>query len=137
MSAFDLDDTSSHYGEWRSELCPKGLQTEDDPNPKKAQELIGLTVMDRAAPSLLDKDTMFYSYTNWDEDFAPSCIWRATATGNYPDKKWTEDLDPVYCTTADELRDGGIYSIDPAAFFDAEGKPWMTFGSHFSGIWVV
>jgi len=64
---------------------------------------------------------MFYSLSNWDEDFAPSCIWRATSQGTYPNKKWTEDRDAVVCVNADDLRDSGApYAIDAEAFRDSK-----------------
>jgi len=94
--------------------------------------------MDRAAPSLLNNDTMFYSVTDWSKDFASSCIWRATASGDYPNKKWIEDALPVTCTRSEDLRKSGTpYSIDASAFYDKDKKPWLVYGSHFSGIWIV
>jgi len=81
---------------------------------------------------------MFYSLSDWDKDFAPSCIWRATATGEYPDKKWVEDEEPVFCVNAIDLKESGApYAIDPSAFYCKMGRKWLTFGSHFSGIWLV
>ena len=100
--------------------------------------MIGLDTIDRAAPSLLNENVMFYSLTNWDEDFSPSCIWRATAEGDYPDKQWTEDKDPVVCVNGEDMEDSAApYAIDPSAFYDADGYPWLVFGSHFSGIHLV
>jgi len=81
---------------------------------------------------------MFYSYTDWKNEISPSCIWRATASGDYPNKKWTEDKKPVTCTSSEDLEDSGApYAIDPAVFYDENNKPWMVYGSHWSGIWVV
>ena len=31
-----------------------------------------------------------------------SCIWRGTATGNYPDKEWTEDTEDILCIDLDD-----------------------------------
>ena len=134
MSALDLNDRN---GGWRTELCPSGL-TEEDPVPDFAYEEISSNVDGRTAPAMLDKDTMFYSYADFESDVSASCIWRATATGAFPYKEWTEDRDPVFCTTVDEvLEDEYPFAIDPSAFYDADGQPWITFGSHFSGIFMM
>ena len=69
---------------------------------------------------------MFYSYAAMENK--PSCIWRATATGEHPEKIWTEDAEPVTC-----LND----SIEPTAFYDAYNEPWLVYGTQSSGIWVI
>lgn len=83
---------------WTTELFPNGL-SEDDAIPTLAKTLTGVQ-NGRTAPAMLNKDTMFYSYANFEADVSGSCIWRATATGDYPDKTWTEDPEPVTCTTS-------------------------------------
>ena len=81
---------------------------------------------------------MFYSLSDWEKDFAPSCIWRATATGEYPNKKWVEDEEPVVCVNAVDLEESGApYAIDPSTFRCKMNRPWLLFGSHFSGIYLV
>ena len=118
FSGVELSVLGPNQSEWTTELFPDGLQVEEDPNTELQKDLIGLDQIDRAAPSLLDANTMFYSLTDWSEDFAPSCIWRATAEGSYPDKTWTEDDLPVVCVNSIDLEESAApYAIDPAAFY--------------------
>ena len=37
----------------------------------------------RKSPSMLDEKTMFYSITNGQSKESMSCVWRATATGDF------------------------------------------------------
>jgi len=136
FSGVELSVLEKGASEWTNTF-PDGLQMEVNPNSELQQYLIGLNEIDRAGPSLLDKDTMFYSLTDWDRNFSPSCIWRATAEGAYPNKVWTEDEAPVVCVTKNDLKDGAPYAIDASAFYDADESPWLVFGSHFSGIYIV
>ena len=64
VSAIESD--SRYYPLWETDLCANGLQTEKNPNPQEARDRIGKEVMDRAAPSMLNRDTMFYAYSDWD-----------------------------------------------------------------------
>ena len=69
--------------------------------PEFVREEIG-DIEGRTAPAMLDKDTMFYSFADFEAEVSSACIWRATAQGDFPDKIWTEDPEPVFCTTAEE-----------------------------------
>ena len=42
-------------------------------------------VSDRLTPSMLNSNTMYYSFLGGDVVNPESCIWRATATGTFPD----------------------------------------------------
>lgn len=44
----------------------------------------------RSSPSLLDENTMFYTVSNGFNKEHNSCVFRATATGDFPKKTWTE-----------------------------------------------
>ena len=95
-----IDPNSPCYPYWTTELFPNGVSEEDSP-PALAISLTD-SQNGRTASAMLDKDTMFYSYSNFETDVSSSCIWRATATGDYPNKVWTEDSLPVTCTTFDD-----------------------------------
>lgn len=91
-----------------------------------------------SAPGMLDSRTMYYCIADWDADDGSACIGRATATGTPPtDLVWTDDGEPVICSDADGIQAGEPFAIDPAVLIDDDGKLWMVYGSHWSGIWIV
>lgn len=53
----------------------------------------------RSSPSLPDEKTMFYSVTNGQSKESMTCVYRATAVGDFPNKQWTEDSEPRYCVS--------------------------------------
>ena len=86
---------------------------------------------------MLDENTMFYHYADWSSDYPASCIWRAVARDLHPNKKWTVDNQAVTCTSSTELKNNGIFSINPSAFYDADNLPWLVYGSDFGGVWLT
>ena len=138
LSVLNTDKSSQCYPLWQTELFPIGVDNDTNTAPELAKRIVGRDDIGRTAPSLLNKDTMFYSYSDFGKEVSSSCIWRATGVGNDKDKVWTEDANPVTCTTAnDQVNIGAPYSIDVAAFYDKENQPWLVYGSHFSGIFLV
>jgi hypothetical protein len=61
----------------------------------------------RTSPSLLDENTMYYSITNGQSQESMSCVYRATAAGSFPDKRWTEDPEPAYCISGRDRYENG------------------------------
>lgn len=67
----------------------------------------------RNSPSLPDENTMYYSITNGQSKESMTCVYRATAIGKIPYKKWTEDSDPAYCISGrDRFENGAPDPID-------------------------
>lgn len=68
---------------------------------------------ERSSPSMLNKDTMFYSYFTKYGDDHRSCIWRSTATGVFPLKTWVEDTTEILCINGEQ-----VVALDPSVFVD-------------------
>jgi arabinan endo-1,5-alpha-L-arabinosidase len=60
-----------------------------------------------------------------------SCIGHATSASPATNS-WT-DQGPVICSTAGD----GWNAIDPSAFVDEDGAPWLAFGSFWSGLELI
>ena len=90
-----------------------------------------------SAPSMLDSKTMYYCKADWSADDGSACIGRATGTGSGAmDITWEDEGEPVLCSTSEDVALGAPFAIDPAVFLD-DDRLWMTYGSHYSGIWLV
>ena len=86
---------------------------------------------------MLNANTMYYCKAEWERDDGSACIGRATATGSGPmDVVWKDDGNPVICSTAEDVSDGAPFAIDPAVI-ETNGKLWLAYGSHYSGIWIT
>ena len=93
---------------------------------------------ERSAPSMLDKDTMYYSVNNGKTKGSKACVLRATASGTFPNKKWTEGAEAVYCTYGNERFDVGAPDVDHVQVFKCHlGRLWLAFGNDFSGIFLI
>ena len=93
----------------------------------------------RSSPSMLDENTMFYMVSSGVRKEHNSCIFRATATGDFPKKKWIESKTPVHCIKGED-RFGESNAPDMAdaqAFKDHIGNNWLVFGKDFSGIYLI
>lgn len=89
------------------------------------------------APAMLDAKTMYYCKADWERDDGSACIGRATATGTHPTAvDWNDDGQPVVCSTKDDVQDGAPFAIDPAVI-ESDGRLWLAYGSHYSGIWLT
>ena len=98
----------------------------------------GLPLEVGSAPAMHGPRTLYYTVTDWELDNGAACIGRATATGVFPDLEWIDDGEPVLCSTADSVQNQmDTYAIDPAIFTDFDGRLWMAYGSHYTGIYVV
>lgn len=87
---------------------------------------------------MLDKDTMYYSVNNGKAKSSKACVLRATATGTFPNKKWTEGDKAVYCTNDDDRFNLGAPDIDHVQVFKCHlGRLWLAFGNDFSGIFLI
>jgi arabinan endo-1,5-alpha-L-arabinosidase len=81
------------------------------------------------APECVFKNGKYYLYYSCSLGGRESAIGLATS----PDlSTWTDQGMVVY---SDNTSPWG--SIDPTIFTDAQGKMWMAFGSHLSGIWMI
>lgn len=94
-------------------------------------------VIPNTAPAMLDARTMYYCKADWELDDGSACIGRATATGTPPlELQWMDDGEPIVCSDASDVEAGAPFAIDPAVIED-DGRLWMSYGSHYSGIWLV
>ncbi|CAH1776598.1 unnamed protein product [Owenia fusiformis] len=89
------------------------------------------------APGMLNETVMYYCVTDWDLDDGSACIGRAVAQGDPPFPTWVDDGKVICSTSVDAQLDIGPFNIDPAAFNDYEGRTWLIWGSHYSGIWML
>jgi len=81
------------------------------------------------APECVFKNGKYYLYYSCSLGGRLSAIGLATS----PDlATWT---DQGLVVSSDNTSPWG--SIDPSIFTDAQGKMWMAFGSHLSGIWMI
>ena len=81
------------------------------------------------APECVFKNGKYYLYYSCSLGGRESAIGLATSTDLVT---WADQGMVVY---SDLTSPWG--SIDPTVFTDAQGKMWMAFGSHLSGIWMI
>ena len=81
------------------------------------------------APECVLRNGTYYMYYSCSLGGRPSAIGLTTSTDL---TNWTDQSVVVY---SDNNTPWG--AIDPDVFTDADGKLWMTFGSHLSGIWLI
>jgi arabinan endo-1,5-alpha-L-arabinosidase len=78
------------------------------------------------APGFLTPRMMYYSVNGGDYG---QCIGLARATGTPPNLRWTDIGKPVTCTFDPENSPHKApNSIDPDAFFDDDGNPYLVYG---------
>lgn len=81
------------------------------------------------APECVFMNGKYYLYYSCSLGGRESAIGLATSTDL---TTWTDQGMVVYSDTTSPWG-----SIDPSVFTDAQGKVWMAFGSHLSGIWMI
>ncbi|QJX48208.1 family 43 glycosylhydrolase [Hymenobacter taeanensis] len=81
------------------------------------------------APECIYRNGKYYMYYSCSTGQRPCAIGLATSTDL---TTWTDQGMVVYSDNST------VYgSIDPAVFDDANGRFWMVFGSHLTGIWSI
>ncbi|MEZ4239493.1 MAG: arabinan endo-1,5-alpha-L-arabinosidase [Myxococcota bacterium] len=73
---------------------------------------------------------MYYSASRFGSN--ASCIGHAT-TASLDAPAWVDQGSAVICSTASDA----FNAIDPAVVLDAVGKPWLAFGSFWSGLKMI
>lgn len=91
------------------------------------------------APTQVDANTVYFNMRNlpgWDfaieNDIEPAMfmgLYRATATGQWPNQTWTMDPVPVYHSDGFTWELGGPRAVDAQVWDDLDGKRYVTFGS--------
>ena len=91
------------------------------------------------APSLLDANTVYFQLYNnpgrrWAlsnglEDAMFGALYRANATGNYPNQEWNMEPIPIYYSNNITFDRGGPRAIDNNIWKDTDNQLYMTFGS--------
>lgn len=91
------------------------------------------------APTQLDANTVYFNLRNlpgWEfareNQIEPAMLmglYRATATGDWPNQTWTMDPLPVYYSDGFTWEQGGPRGVDAQAWTDTDGQPYLTFGS--------
>ena len=81
------------------------------------------------APECVYRDGKYYMYYSCSLGQRPCAIGVATSTDL---TNWTDQGMVIY---SDNNTPYGC--IDPDVFADAQGRLWMTYGSHLTGIWIV
>lgn len=126
-----LEDGTSSLGVGHDDDAPlTGAYT-----PQWVEDSVVADVEVNTAPAMLDAQTMYYCKADWETDDGAACIGRATRT-NTDTAPWTDDGQPVLCSTPQSVEQGAPFAIDPAVIQDGE-QLWMVYGSHYSGIWLV
>jgi arabinan endo-1,5-alpha-L-arabinosidase len=134
--------------QWRfQENWPVGVDRDDfwwhiqwmaqydyDPNQQ-----IEHTEVTATAPSLLDGNTVYFHVYNdparvWASDNGKepamfTALYRATATGNYPNQEWNMESIPVYYSDDTTFERGGPRAVDANIWKDSDNQLYMTFGS--------
>ncbi len=82
---------------------------------------------------LSNRYCIYYSISTWGKQVSGiGMVSNPTLDPADPSYRWT-DHGPVITST-----NGSPYNtIDPCAFFDAAGNPWLVFGSYWTGIYLV
>jgi arabinan endo-1,5-alpha-L-arabinosidase len=94
-------------------------------------------IVGSTAPAMFDDRDMLYCKADWEADDGSACIGRATASGEAPlDLNWEDIGTPLICSDSDLLSQGAPFAIDPASF-EENGREWLIYGSHGSGIWMA
>ncbi|MEM1119274.1 MAG: family 43 glycosylhydrolase [Bacteroidota bacterium] len=103
------------------------------------QEQIEHNELAAVAPSVYDANTVyFHLYNNPGRVWAVSQnkepamfagIYRATATGSYPNQTWTMEPYPVYYSDDTTFDRGGPRGVDANVWQDKDEQMYMTFGS--------
>ncbi|MEM7738348.1 MAG: family 43 glycosylhydrolase [Deinococcota bacterium] len=91
------------------------------------------------APSLLDAQTVYFNMRNtagyeWaaERDEEPAmfhAMYKANASGTYPNQTWSVDPIPVYYSDETTFGRGGPRAVDTQVWRDDDGQLYMTFGS--------
>ncbi len=92
-------------------------------------------VQDLWAPDISYRDGLYHLYYAASTfGSGRSCVGHATKSQLGSDEAWTV-RDNVICSNIDS--DVEYDAIDPSAFVDNEGRPWLVFGSYGSGIKLI
>lgn len=81
------------------------------------------------APECISMNGKYYMYYSCSLGQKPCAVGVATSTDL---TNWTDQGMVVYSDNS-----SAYGCIDPDVYADANGKYWMTFGSHLTGIWTV
>lgn len=91
------------------------------------------------APTFYDRRTVYFHFYNGPGRFWASQngkepamfagLYRATASGEFPDQTWTLDGTPIYYSDDTTWERGGPRAVDAQVWDDTDGKMYMTFGS--------
>ena len=101
--------------------------------------LIEHTESATVAPTMVDASTVyFHLYNNAGRTWAEqrglepamyAAIFRAVATGVWPQQQWTMEPIPVYYSDTETFNAGGPRAVDAHVWNDNDGQMYMTFGS--------
>ena len=108
----------------------------NDPRPAWVDEKVHSSANPAAAPGMNGNDYMFYTVAHWEGDVGCVGLGKNTQPNDALNPRW-QDMGPVVCNTVQSREIGDTLAIDAEFFRDFQGKPWMVYGSHFSGIWMV
>ncbi|MEM6842663.1 MAG: family 43 glycosylhydrolase [Bacteroidota bacterium] len=147
LRQFTLD-TNEPNPVWRlTQHWPVGVEQEDmawhiewmkkyDYDPESQVEHTELATV---APTLYDASTVyFHIYNNPGRAWASengkepamfAALYKATATGEYPNQEWSMEPTPVYYSDNITWDRGGSRAVDAQVWQDNDGQQYMTIGS--------